>query len=482
MNKEQLEILTNIVGAVESGGQIYGKRRYEAYAGAYANSHGEVTCTLGWAQNYGANARKLVQAIYDADKEAFLKADTAGIAKRLKQDWVAIKWNPSAKEKASLIAIITTTAGRKCQDELFQEDAKKYIQKAEAFGVTDVAAQMMWCEIEHLGGLNSVKRIFSRAAKPYTPDSIFSSLLHDQKDTSNRNQVGDAIYQSRHECCVKWIKQYVKYEDAKEEDHMGNITAEDVLGVMRSWIGLSRAKGTHKPIIDLYNSHKPLARGYKASYQDDYCDITVSAAFIKLGATDLIGGTECGVEEHVNLFQKAEIWNEDGTITPEPGDIIIYNWDDNTQPNDGYSDHIGLTEYIDKERAVIVAIEGNMDGGIVGRREIPVGHGYIRGYARPKYKSGSAENSGAGTSGTNTGGNYMFTVGVVQSGSTGNDVKLLQRLLKSNGCKGKDGKTLSIDGSAGSNTVYAIKAYQKKKGLKVDGCCGSATWGSILMR
>lgn len=38
----------------------------------------------------------------------------------------------------------------------------------------------------------------------------------------------------------------------------------------------------------------------------------------------------------------------------------------------------------------------------------------------------------------------MFTVGTVQSGSVGNDVKLLQRLLKSNGCRGKDGKSLLL--------------------------------------
>lgn len=37
MDKKQLEILTNIIGAVESGGQVYGKRRYEAYAGLGGN-------------------------------------------------------------------------------------------------------------------------------------------------------------------------------------------------------------------------------------------------------------------------------------------------------------------------------------------------------------------------------------------------------------------------------------------------------------
>ena len=52
MDKKQLEILTNIIGGVESGGQEYGQRRYEAYAGKRANSANEKTCTLGWAQNY----------------------------------------------------------------------------------------------------------------------------------------------------------------------------------------------------------------------------------------------------------------------------------------------------------------------------------------------------------------------------------------------------------------------------------------------
>ena len=59
MKKEHFEILTNIIGAVESGGQIYGKRRYEAYAGRKANSSNENTCTLGWAQNYGNEGRRL---------------------------------------------------------------------------------------------------------------------------------------------------------------------------------------------------------------------------------------------------------------------------------------------------------------------------------------------------------------------------------------------------------------------------------------
>ena len=116
MKKEHLEILAKIIGGVDSGGQIYGGQNYAAYAGKAANSANEKTCTLGWAQNYGNEGRRLCKMILTADTAAFRKADTAGIEKKLSVDWEAIGWNPSAAEKKALIAIITTEAGKKCHD------------------------------------------------------------------------------------------------------------------------------------------------------------------------------------------------------------------------------------------------------------------------------------------------------------------------------------------------------------------------------
>ena len=183
---------------------------------------------------------------------------------------------------------------------------------------------------------------------------------------------------------MRLIEQYnLTQYDKKGGNTMGR-TAQDVLNVMRSWIDYSEANGKFKQIIDLYNSHKPLARGYEVKYSDEWCDTTVSAAAIKAGVVDLIG-TECGCEQHIKIFINKGIWIEDGTITPKPGDIILYNWDDATQPNDGYSDHIGYVENVSGR--TITLIEGNK-GEAVARREIPVGWGYIRGYARPKYSSG----------------------------------------------------------------------------------------------
>lgn len=185
---------------------------------------------------------------------------------------------------------------------------------------------------------------------------------------------------------MKLIEDYKLTQYDRKDDEVMGVTAQNVLDVMRGWIGFSEANGKFKQIIDIYNSHKPLARGYAVQYNDEWCDTCVSAAAIKAGAVDLIG-TECGCEEHVKIFKSKGIWLEDGTITPKPGDVIVYNWDDGTQPNDGYSDHIGYVESV--SGGTITAIEGNK-GEAVARRQIPVGWGYIRGFARPKYASGGS--------------------------------------------------------------------------------------------
>ena len=49
---------------------------------------------------------------------------------------------------------------------------------------------------------------------------------------------------------------------ASDAGEAGGVTADDVLAVMISWIGKSRSAGTHKDIIDIYNSYTPLPVGY----------------------------------------------------------------------------------------------------------------------------------------------------------------------------------------------------------------------------
>lgn len=65
---------------------------------------------------------------------------------------------------------------------------------------------------------------------------------------------------------------------------------------------------------------------------------------------------------------------------------------------------------------------------------------------------------------------------VLKKGKTGNDVKSLQRVLNTVNAAGVfSGEKLDVDGSFGSKTEKAVKAYQKAKKLKEDGIVSSKT-------
>ena len=161
----------------------------------------------------------------------------------------------------------------------------------------------------------------------------------------------------------------------------------------------------------------------------------------------------------------------------------MYNWDDSTQPNDGYADHIGIVEKVSGGQ--ITCIEGNINGGMVARRTIPVGYGYIRGYARPKYAAAPTTDPSTPTTDPST--NFLpgttkvelqtFLIGAVHP-----QVRTIQRILNALGYKGKDGKALEVDGSLGPNTAYAIEAFQKAKGLQGInfGTVAAKTWSLLL--
>ena len=207
----QYTVLRNIVGGVESGGQIYGQRRYAAYAGPYTNSSLEVTVTLGWPQFYGSQAETLIRRIKASDPGTFAALDAGRkIAAALSSDWVQAKWNPTADEQQTLIALIATDTGKAVQDQMFDEIMQRYAKECARDWTTEPGSVMMDCEIRHLGGKTAADRIMARAkaSGTWSVDSVLASLKEDQADTTNNNQVGDLKYWSRHVLCASWIKQY----------------------------------------------------------------------------------------------------------------------------------------------------------------------------------------------------------------------------------------------------------------------------------
>ena len=155
-----------------------------------------------------------------------------------------------------------------------------------------------------------------------------------------------------------------------------------VLRAAASLVGVRGGTAAHQQLVNDYNSVKPLPVGYAVKTTDDWCDIFVTTVFQREGLSGLIG-RECGVERHIQIFKRLGIWNEDGTTTPKAGDIITFNWDQNSQQNNGFADHIGIVESV--SNGIIHTIEGNSNNQ-VRRNTYRIGHGNIRGFATPHYQ------------------------------------------------------------------------------------------------
>lgn len=184
----------------------------------------------------------------------------------------------------------------------------------------------------------------------------------------------------------------------KQEGGNSMSDRQKLVSTAASYIGCKEADGSHRQIIDIYNGHKPLARGYTVKYTDAWCATFVSAMAIKCGLTDIIP-TECGCGQMIQLFQKLGTWQENDAHVPQPGDVIFYDWDDSgVGDNTGWPDHVGIVESV--TGSDIKVIEGNMIDA-VGRRTLKVNGRYIRGYGVPAYK-GSSTSSSSSSAGTGT--------------------------------------------------------------------------------
>lgn len=245
-----------------------------------------------------------------------------------------------------------------------------------------------------------------------------------------------------------------------------------VVAQAKAWIGYNEADGSHKKIIDIYNAHTPLARGYKVKYTDAWCATFVSAVAIQAGVTAILP-TECGCGQMMNLFREKGCWVEADNYKPAPGDVIFYDWEDSGNgDNVGWPDHVGIVEKVTDKQ--ITVIEGNYSNS-VKRRYINIDAKLIRGYGVPKYDKEQEDKEPIGEAEAEK----FVTVLLPQlaKGDKGASVKALQILLIGYGYScGKSG----VDGDFGAATDKAVKAFQAANGLEADGIVGKKTWAKLL--
>lgn len=159
-------------------------------------------------------------------------------------------------------------------------------------------------------------------------------------------------------------------------------TRSQLVAQAQSWIGCKESNGSHKKIIDVYNSHKPRARGYTLKYTDAWCAGFTSACAIACKATDIIP-LEVSVSKLITLAKKMGIWVEADDYVPLPGDLTVYAWGDSGKGDcKSGASHVGVVE--ESADGEFVVIEGNYSNK-VKRRNMEVNGRYIRGFIVPKY-------------------------------------------------------------------------------------------------
>lgn len=313
-----------------------------------------------------------------------------------------------------------------------------------------------------------------------------------------------------------------------------NNYASKVIKIAQAEVGYLEKKSNknldHKTANAGYNNYTKYARdldalgdfynGKKQGYA--YCDMFVDWCFLKAYGLDTALKLLCQPKKSygAGCGPSSEYYKKKGqfhTKNPKVGDQIFF-WDKGKTR----VAHTGLVYKVDAN--YVYTIEGNTsgasgviaNGGGVCKKKYSLNYNRIYGYGRPNYDPESVDikidtvkevqrwlndTYDAGLSidndygsktkkalvkalqkelGVKVDGDYgPITNNAVknnnlQKGDKGSLVKILQALLVCNGYT-----SAYVDGSYGSGTVNAVKAYQSKKSLKDDGIAGSGTFSAL---
>ncbi|MEV6593626.1 peptidoglycan-binding protein [Streptomyces acidicola] len=184
-----------------------------------------------------------------------------------------------------------------------------------------------------------------------------------------------------------------------------------------------------------------------------WCDMTVSYAAAHSDNLSAVCGKFAYTVAHAQAFQKRGRWHY-GLGGIRPGDVVFFDWSGSRSI--GAIDHVGVVEAV-HSGGTITTIEGNTSDQCQRRRR---NSSTIVGYGRPGY--GDAKP-------------LPPSDGILRKGSKGPAVKTLQQNLNK-----VMGTKLAADGDFGTATDKAVRDFQKKYGLTVDGQYGPAS--AVVMK
>lgn len=159
-----------------------------------------------------------------------------------------------------------------------------------------------------------------------------------------------------------------------------------------------------------------------------------------------------GMKGKCTLIQKSHL---------KKGDWVFRTYKSGSKKGRAY--HIG---YVVDDALNVIEARGRAYG--VQKRSLNAsGSGYWNTFGRPSYFAEEIDTKAEQQE-------YAAFNRNLKKGMKGDDVRELQKLLNA------AGDNIAVDGSFGSKTLAAVKAYQQRKGLKVDGIAGEKTIGALM--
>jgi hypothetical protein len=226
-------------------------------------------------------------------------------------------------------------------------------------------------------------------------------------------------------------------------------TAADTLAVARRNLGIAEGKNNDNPYAAIAGDANHAA--WCASFVRA---CLVVAGVIKKGAPSAYCPT---FKESLQPVARADV---------RPGDVMFIWF-----PSMGRVAHTGLVEAVFP--TYVVTIEGNTDvaGGRTGGKVMRKKRAYKGlSFGRPPYAAPKPAPTPTKVTAKVT---KAKPDPILREGNRGQLVLNVQKALL------KHGFRTALDGDFGPATKRAVMAFQKKKGLTVDGVVGQATWNAL---
>ena len=245
-------------------------------------------------------------------------------------------------------------------------------------------------------------------------------------------------------------------------------TAKEVLAQLAALAGENEA---------VVGANNTTVNKYFGAVGQPYCGYAIWYAVKKAGSSILDGCSNPAYVPTIKAFMESKGWRVSNDQA-RAGDIFVYS-----------NLHVGFV-YEQFSGSTVITLEGNntavkktpdeakngtgtaYEG--IGYRKLTLTSGYT--VYRPAYDGTS--------SGGTVGPSVKVELNQLSKGSTGAQVKTVQRVLYARGIKDDAGNAISADGQYGAATKAAVIQLQKQlfpnNSAKWDGIVGAETWAAML--